>query len=76
MDVELGKIYPWFHGMLSRLEAENLLIDSEDGVFLIRVSNRSCSYALSMIFDRRPRHYKIRYNSAVCTTRTSKNIKA
>ncbi|XP_076854657.1 SH2 domain-containing protein 4B [Brachyhypopomus gauderio] len=42
-----NSIAPWFHGMISRQEAEALLIDAREGCFLVRVSERIWGYTLS-----------------------------
>jgi hypothetical protein len=56
---EQGELYPWFHGLITRREAENFLLDEEPGTFLVRVSEKANGYALSFKFGERPRHYKI-----------------
>ena len=60
---ELGKIYPWFHGLISRVEAEDYLFDQDSGAFLIRVSERVNGYALSFRYKQRIRHYKLGFSS-------------
>lgn len=42
-----SRIAPWFHGIISREEAEALLEDGEPGFFLVRVSERVFGYVLS-----------------------------
>lgn len=40
---------PWFHGTISRLDAEKLLDRNKDGQFLLRISqNTKGVYALAM----------------------------
>eukprot|EP00730_Choanoeca_flexa_P004847 TRINITY_DN11819_c4_g1_i5.p1 TRINITY_DN11819_c4_g1~~TRINITY_DN11819_c4_g1_i5.p1 ORF type:complete len:1165 (+),score=413.54 TRINITY_DN11819_c4_g1_i5:208-3702(+) len=56
---EKGELYPWFHGLISRRDAENYIFDEEPGTFLVRVSEKANGYALSFKFGDRPRHYKI-----------------
>lgn len=42
-----SRIAPWFHGIISREQAEALLAKGEPGFFLVRVSERICGYVLS-----------------------------
>lgn len=56
---ETGKVWPWFHGLISRVEAEDYLFDQPSGAFLIRVSERVHGYALSFRHGSRIRHYKL-----------------
>ncbi|KTF84110.1 hypothetical protein cypCar_00026536 [Cyprinus carpio] len=42
-----SRIAPWFHGIISREEAEALLEEGEPGFFLVRVSERVFGYVLS-----------------------------
>ncbi|EGD81714.1 hypothetical protein PTSG_02425 [Salpingoeca rosetta] len=57
-----GETFPWFHGLISRKEAENFLYDEDDGTFLIRVSERANGYAISLKFKKRVNHYKIAHS--------------
>lgn len=59
---EDGNVYPWFHGVISRSEAEDYLFDQQNGAFLIRVSERVNGYALSFRFKHRIRHYKLGFS--------------
>ncbi|XP_016311859.1 SH2 domain-containing protein 4A-like isoform X1 [Sinocyclocheilus anshuiensis] len=42
-----SRIAPWFHGIISREQAEALLNEGEPGFFLVRVSERIFGYVLS-----------------------------
>ena len=57
-----GNVYPWFHGLISRVEAEDYLFDQPSGAFLVRVSERVHGYALSFRHNHRIRHYKLGFS--------------
>jgi len=55
---------PWFHGKISRQEAEQLLQPREDGLFLVRESsNYPGDYTLCVCHQAKVEHYHIIINS-------------
>ncbi|XP_045681004.1 SH2 domain-containing protein 7 [Phyllostomus hastatus] len=54
-----GALPPWFHGFITRKEAEQLLGDKALGSFLIRLSDRATGYILSYRGSDRCRHFVI-----------------
>ncbi|XP_035031676.1 hematopoietic SH2 domain-containing protein homolog [Hippoglossus stenolepis] len=54
-----GIIPEWFHGIISRKMAEDLLMPKHPGYFLIRVSETRVGYSLSYRADDRCRHFMI-----------------
>ncbi|XP_076140574.1 SH2 domain-containing protein 4A [Alosa pseudoharengus] len=54
-----SRIATWFHGIISRQEAEDLLSEKEPGYFLIRVSERILGYVLSYRSQDGYRHFLI-----------------
>lgn len=54
-----GNWQPWFHGMISRVDAEQLLTGQANGAFLIRVSTRIWGYTLSFVDQGRYKHFLI-----------------
>ncbi|XP_069758969.1 SH2 domain-containing protein 7 isoform X2 [Narcine bancroftii] len=54
-----GRLPEWFHGFVTRKEAENLLWDKGIGHFLIRLSDRATGYILSYRGTDRCRHFVI-----------------
>lgn len=53
---------PWFHGQLSRAEAEHRLeqLDLKDGLFLVRESPRNPgSLVLSVCFEQQVHNFQI-----------------
>ncbi|XP_022615289.1 hematopoietic SH2 domain-containing protein homolog isoform X1 [Seriola dumerili] len=54
-----GIVPEWFHGIISRKTAEELLMSKPSGYFLIRVSETRIGYSLSYRADDRCRHFMI-----------------
>ncbi|XP_064259009.1 myosin-IIIb-like isoform X3 [Passer domesticus] len=54
-----GAFPSWLHGMISRREAENLLIDKPLGCFLVRISQSRPGYILTYRGEGRCRHYMV-----------------
>ncbi|KAM8784123.1 SH2 domain-containing protein 7 [Rhynchonycteris naso] len=54
-----GALPPWFHGFITRKQAEQLLSDKALGSFLIRLSDRATGYILSYRGSDRCRHFVI-----------------
>ena len=55
---------PWFHGKISRDNAEKLLTPRKDGLFLVREStNFPGDYTLSVCFEGRVEHYRILFQN-------------
>jgi len=53
---------PWFHGKISRDQAENLLQPREDGLFLVREStNFPGDYTLCVCYQGKVEHYRVIY---------------
>lgn len=52
-------IYPWFHGLLGRRDADELLEGTDDGTYMLRVCQMYKGYALSVRTPVRMRHYKL-----------------
>lgn len=58
-----GKVHMWFHGLITRVEAEQFLFDCVSGTFLFRVSERYHGYAISVKIHDRIKHYKVSQSS-------------
>ena len=55
---------PWFHGKISRDNAEKLLTPRKDGLFLVREStNFPGDYTLCVCFEGRVEHYRILFQN-------------
>ena len=58
----------WFHGKISRNQAENLLHPRQDGLFLVREStNFPGDYTLCVCYSGRVEHYHILYKDGRLT---------
>ncbi|CAB3377317.1 Hypothetical predicted protein [Cloeon dipterum] len=59
---------PWFHGKISREQAEVLLMPREDGLFLVREStNYPGDYTLCVCFQGKVEHYRVKYKDKQLT---------
>ncbi|XP_077453322.1 tyrosine-protein kinase CSK-like isoform X1 [Stigmatopora argus] len=61
-------LMPWFHGKITRVEAESLLSPPEKGLFLVRESNNyPGDYTLCLSTDNMVEHYHIIYRDGKLT---------
>ncbi|KAK0416223.1 hypothetical protein QR680_012356 [Steinernema hermaphroditum] len=52
-----------FHGLIDRVEADEMLLQGGEGAYLVRASKRSAdAYTLCMLFDGQVRNYKLYYD--------------
>lgn len=59
---------PWFHGKISRDQAEQLLQPRTDGLFLVREStNFPGDYTLCVCFQNKVEHYRVKYHDRKLT---------
>lgn len=56
---EDGGFASWFHGIITRSDAEKLLEGKPSGTFLIRVAESRFGYSLSLLFRGRCKHFMI-----------------
>ena len=55
--------FRWFHGKISREEAESLLQPRCDGLFLVREStNFPGDYTLCVCYQHKVEHYRVKYH--------------
>ncbi|XP_063970526.1 myosin-IIIb-like isoform X1 [Lytechinus pictus] len=54
-----GTFYPWFHGIITRRQAEELLLPKPVGSYLLRVSESRFGYSLSLRGADRCKHFMI-----------------
>jgi len=54
-----GGFASWFHGIITRSDAEQLLTGKASGTFLIRVAESRFGYSLSLLFRGRCKHFMI-----------------
>ena len=54
-----NKLVEWFHGLIPRDEAEAILLQLENGSFLVRQSEHRLGYALSVMANREVHHYMV-----------------
>lgn len=57
-----GGFADWFHGIITRIDAEGLLQQQQSGTFLIRVAESRFGYSLSLMFNGRCKHFMIDQN--------------
>ncbi|GLV37727.1 C-terminal Src kinase [Carabus blaptoides fortunei] len=59
---------PWFHGMISRDKAEQLLQPRSNGLFLVREStNFPGDYTLCVCYQNKVEHYRVKYHDRKLT---------
>lgn len=76
---ETGDLQQWFHGPISRVDAEGMLKGQPQGAFLIRISTRIWGYTLSFVDSDRYKHFLVdaadgQYNVCGAQTRCHKDL--
>ncbi|XP_050297878.1 SH2 domain-containing protein 4A-like [Anthonomus grandis grandis] len=54
-----SNVEPWFHGLITRSQAEKLLLDQPYGTFLVRLSEKIWGYTISYRAQEKCKHYLV-----------------